>query len=182
MDTSICELNLICTGLYTLLRCVCWLRGLDQEVISRVLWLLVTAVVVNSSVSSLSWKSILNSVNRHASHPSTGGSLLSTAIQITVLTPSPLGTDPISTMALCSILQPSIPEPTLRAGVLTQGAGHFAEIIKNGPTECMLRFIVYKTSDVGPFTSVFLMWQTVFRRAFLFSITMEPVTSQMPDL
>lgn len=38
----------------------------------------------------------------------------------------------------------------LRAGVLTQGAGHFAEVVKNGPAECMLSFIVYKASNVGP--------------------------------
>lgn len=38
----------------------------------------------------------------------------------------------------------------LWAGVLTQGAGHFTEIIKNCPAECVLRFVVYKTSNVGP--------------------------------
>ncbi len=30
--------------------------------------------------------------------------------------------------------------------------------------------------------SGFLVWQIMFRRSFLFSIIMEPVASQMPDL
>lgn len=83
--------------------------------------------------SPLSWKSILNSVNRHASHSSTAGSLLSTAIQITVLTTSPGATDPISTVTLRSILQPSIPEPTAKR---TRPSRHGS--LKSKKTSCHL--------------------------------------------